>query len=88
MSRVPFGGSGNPTSSTSTGAAPRQDSPMVDEMFDGPTGHMEVVDAEDSIYAGGPASSLINELNSSEKTVHSDFFNNFGAELFDDSDLN
>ena len=62
------------------------DSPMVDEMFDGPGGQMDVVDSEDSVMAG-PASSLLSELTANERTVHADFQNNFG-DLFDDSDLN
>lgn len=66
------------------GGSQRQDSPMVDEMFDG--GQMDVVDSEDSALAG-PVSSLMSELTSNERTVHSDFPNQFG-DLFDDNDLN
>ena len=59
---------------------------MVDEMFDGPGGQMDVVDSEDSVMTG-PASSLLSELTANERTVHADFYNNFG-DLFDDKDLN
>ena len=62
------------------------DSPMVDEMFDGPGGQMDVVDSEDSVMTG-PVSSLLSELTANERTVHADFYNNFG-DLFDDKDLN
>lgn len=67
--------------------ASRQDSPMVDEMFDGPQGQMDIGDTEDQ-FLNGPSSQLMSELNASERTVHGDFFNNFGADLFDDEDLN
>ena len=63
-----------------------KDSPMVDEMFDGPGGQMDVVDSEDSVMTG-PVSSLLSELTANERTVHADFYNNFG-DLFDDKDLN
>jgi hypothetical protein len=36
--------------------------------------------------AGGPAV-LLNDLTANDKTVHADFFHNFG-DLFDDNDLN
>lgn len=72
--------------STNSGAGQRQDSPMVDEMFDGPGGQMDVVDSEDSVMTG-PVSSLLSELTANERTVHADFYNNFG-DLFDDKDLN
>ena len=66
--------------------AQRQDSPMVDEMFDG----MEVVDSvipeDGAMSAGGAAASLLSELTSNDRTVHADFQNNFG-DLFDDNDL-
>jgi hypothetical protein len=61
---------------------------MVDEMFpDGP-GNLDYVDAEDGIRdgVGGPAV-LLNDLTANDKTVHADFFHNFG-DLFDDNDLN
>ena len=35
---------------------------------------------------GGPAG-LLSDLTASDKTVHADFYNNFG-DLFDDNDLN
>jgi hypothetical protein len=35
---------------------------------------------------GGPAV-LLNDLTANDKTVHADFFHNFG-DLFDDNDLN
>jgi len=72
---------------------------MVDEMFDG----MDVVDsvirdAEDAVAviggasaaaaAAGGAASLLSELTSNDRTVHADFQNNFGGDLFDDNDLN
>ena len=71
-------------------ALQRQDSPMVDEMFDG--SQMDIGDNEDSAAAStgmggaGPASSLMSELTSSDRTVHADFYNNFG-DLFDDKNL-
>ena len=65
---------------------PFLDSPMVDEMFDGPGGQMDVVDSEDSVMTG-PVSSLLSELTANERTVHADFYNSFG-DLFDDKDLN
>lgn len=73
------------TGSTGTAPGQRQDSPMVDEMFDGPGGQMDVVDSEDSVMTG-PVSSLLSELTANERTVHADFYNNFG-DLFDDKDL-
>lgn len=71
---------------------------MVDEMFDGPGGLMDVVvddgpeDAAAAAVAGGvggqqATSSLMSALTANERTVHADFFNNFGSDLFDDSDL-
>ncbi len=89
----------------SASAAARQDSPMVDEMFDGP-GEMDLGGpGEDGAGgagaaggaggagggaggAGGHAASLMNELTSSDRTVHSDFQNDFGVDFFDDNDLN
>ena len=77
------------SSAPSNGQAPlqRQDSPMVDEMFDG--AQMDIGDNEDSASAmggTGPASSLMSELTSSDRTVHANFYNNFG-DLFDDKNL-
>lgn len=78
----------------------RQDSPMVDEMFDG----IDVVDsvirdAEDAVAVmgghgasaaagAGGAASLLSELTSNDRTVHADFQNSFGIDLYDDNDLN
>jgi hypothetical protein len=73
------------TGSAGSMSGQRQDSPMVDEMFDGPGGQMDVVDSEDSVMTG-PVSSLLSELTANERTVHADFYKNFG-DLFDDKDL-
>merc|ERR1711973_183232 len=81
----------------------RQESPMVDEMFDG----MDVADsfAPGPLGGGGslgeerqqengagpkykPArTNLLNELSSNDRTVHANFQNNFGTDLYDDKDL-
>lgn len=72
------------------GSNQRQDSPMVDEMFDG----MDVVDSvinEDSGAAAsgsGASSSLLSELASNDRTVHADFQCDFGIDFFEDNDLN
>ena len=67
----------------------RQSAMVADEMFpDGPGGGVDFVDVEDVVrdgVGGGPAG-LLNDLTNSDKTVHSDFPNNFG-DLFDDDDL-
>jgi len=60
---------------------------VADEMFpDGP-GNLDFVDVEDGVRdgVGGPAG-LLSDLTASEKTVHADFYNNFG-DLFDDNNL-
>ncbi len=83
---------GNPSSSSAAPfAAARQDSPMVDEMFDG-SGEMEIGGASEETTApvqGGQraAAALLNDLTSSERTVHGDFTNTFGIDYFDDQDL-
>ena len=61
-----------------------QDSPMVDEMFDG--GHMDMAEPEDAVSGNNPNSALLSELTNSDRTVHADFYNNFG-DLFDDKNL-
>jgi len=78
----------------------RQESPMVDEMFDG----MDVSDSvavaaggnghEDSANNGAvsakyktQAATLLHELTTNDRTVHANFHNNFNADLFDDNDL-
>jgi hypothetical protein len=65
----------------------RQDSPMVDEMLDG--GQMDIIDGEDSAMSSSSqaASSLLSELAANDRTVHSEFHNKFGIDLFDDKDL-
>ena len=69
----------------------RQNLMVADEMFpDGPGAGVDFGDVEDvvrdvSAGAGGPAG-LLNDLTASDKTVHADFFNNFG-DLCDDDDL-
>lgn len=65
----------------------RESGAEVDELFDGPAGSqmMDIADAEDS--AMGPGSALLSELAANERTVHADFFNSFGMDLFDDQDL-
>ena len=60
---------------------------VADEMFpDGP-GNLDFGDVEDGVRdgVGGPAG-LLSDLTASEKTVHADFYNNFG-DLFDDNNL-
>jgi hypothetical protein len=48
-------------------------------------GQMDV-ESEDSALAG-PNSSLLSELTANDRTVHADFYRDFG-DLFDDNDLN
>lgn len=48
-------------------------------------GQMDV-ESEDSAVAG-PNTSLLSELTANDRTVHADFFREFG-DLFDDNDLN
>lgn len=57
---------------------------MADEMFDG-QGQMDV-ESEDSAIAG-PNTALLSELTANDRTVHADFYKDFG-DLFDDNDLN
>lgn len=74
---------------------------MVDEMFDGmdvsdsmamgAAMHEDVANNGAIMPGAGkfknPAQSLLNELTSNDRTVHSTFQNNFGTDLFDDDDL-
>jgi len=73
---------------------------MVDEMFDGmDVGDSMAIGGlmhDDVINNGGAmpggksktqVSQLLNELTSSDRTVHANFHNNFGTDLFDDNDL-
>ena len=70
-----------------SGPAGRQNLMVADEMFpDGPGAGVDYADVEDVVRdVGGPAG-LLNDLTASDKTVHADFYNNFG-DLFDDNDL-
>ena len=69
-----------------SGPAGRQNLMVADEMFpDGPGAGVDFADVEDVRDVGGP-SGLLNDLTNSDKTVHADFYNNFG-DLFDDNDL-
>ena len=45
---------------------------------------------QDSVMnsSGQAASNLLNELAANDRTVHNDFQNKFGIDLFDDKDLN
>ena len=79
------GGSGGASGRGLGAASQRQDSPMVDEMFDGMDA---AIATEDANAAGGAAASLLSELTSSERCVHANFQKNFNVDLFDDSDLN
>ncbi len=65
----------------------RQDSPMVDEMLDGP--HMDVTDSEDSVMnsSAQTASNILNELTANDRTVHVEFQNKFEIDFFNDKDL-
>ena len=49
---------------------------------DGPGAGLDFADVEDVVRDN----SLLSDLTASDKTVHADFFNNFG-DLFDDNDL-
>ena len=56
---------------------------VADEMFpDGPGAGLDLADVEDVVRDN----SLLSDLTASDKTVHAEFFNNFG-DLFDDNDL-
>jgi len=44
------------------------------------------VESEDSAIAG-PNTALLSELTANDRTVHADFYKDFG-DLFDDNDLN
>ena len=66
-----------------SGQAGRQSVMVADEMFpDGPGAGLDFADVEDVVRDN----SLLSDLTASDKTVHAEFFNNFG-DLFDDSDL-
>ena len=68
---------------TMSGQAGRQSVMVADEMFpDGPGAGLDFADVEDVVRDN----SLLSDLTASDKTVHADFFNNFG-DLFDDNDL-
>ena len=66
-----------------SGQAGRQGVMVADEMFPvGPGAGLDFADVEDVVRDN----SLMSDLTASDKTVHADFFNNFG-DLFDDNDL-
>ena len=70
-----------------SGNPARQNLMVADEMFpDGPGAGVDFADVEDVVRDVGGPTGLLNDLTASEKTVHADFYNNFG-DLFDDNDL-